>query len=350
MEKNNNTRKENSQPKVSVIVPIYNGEKFLRKCLDSIVNQTLKDIEIILVNDGSVDESYKICQEYAKKDHRIILRNQKNKGSANARNQGMKLASGQYIGFVDSDDFIDSTMFSKLYEKAKKYNADIVNCDCMRNENDYIIENKVEKDLVYDKEMIDDFLLQSNTTTLLWFTCRNIYRRSLLENNNIKYIEGNIIEDSIFNLTALMSADIFYAVDAPLYHYMENPDSQVMSNSQPLLLEKLENVYNEKLSVYQGKNMEEFKQDLYNYTISNTLVMLLSEVNFSNLDYESLKIKLKEIRNTEMIEKSLKNDTNKKDNTLNLRILTLLLKYKLYGPMALLFMYNPTKFESIKKI
>ena len=151
-------------PKISVIVPIYNSEKFLNKCLDSIVNQTLREIEIILINDGSVDSSYQICERYAEYDKRIILINQENKGVSSARNAGIEKASGEYLGFVDSDDYIEAEMYSKLYNSAKRYDADLVNCDAIRNKNDFVLVSEFEKERVYDKGMIQDLLTTSNTS------------------------------------------------------------------------------------------------------------------------------------------------------------------------------------------
>ena len=109
---------------VSVIVPIYNVEKFLKRCLDSIINQTLKDIEIICVNDGSTDGSAEILDQYKNLDNRIIVLNCKNQGPSVARNTGMKIARGEYVSFVDSDDWIDNDFLEKLYVAAKKHDAD----------------------------------------------------------------------------------------------------------------------------------------------------------------------------------------------------------------------------------
>ena len=109
--------------KISVIIPVYNCEKFIEKCLQSLVNQTLTDIEIILVNDGSTDNSQKIIEKFS--DTRIKLINKKNGGQSSARNVGLDVANGEYIGFIDSDDWVDSDFFEKLYNTAKKYNADI---------------------------------------------------------------------------------------------------------------------------------------------------------------------------------------------------------------------------------
>ena len=106
--------------KVSIIVPVYNVEKYLKRCLDSITNQTLKELEIICINDGSTDNSLKILKQYAHKDKRISIINKQNEGLSVARNTGMEAASGEYIGFVDSDDWIDLDFYKKLYTTAKK--------------------------------------------------------------------------------------------------------------------------------------------------------------------------------------------------------------------------------------
>ncbi len=118
--------------KVSVIVPVYNVEKYLEECIESLINQTLTDIEIICINDGSTDNSLKILEELQKKDNRIKIINQKNSGVSSARNNGIENATGEYIGFVDSDDWIDSDYYEKLYNTAKKYNSDIAAGDMYR--------------------------------------------------------------------------------------------------------------------------------------------------------------------------------------------------------------------------
>lgn len=112
--------------KVSVVIPVYNVEKYLRQCLDSVVNQTLKEIEIICVNDGSKDTSLSILQEYAAKDPRVKIIDKQNSGYGNSMNRGFDMASGEYFGIVESDDYADPEMFEKLYQEAKKYNADVV--------------------------------------------------------------------------------------------------------------------------------------------------------------------------------------------------------------------------------
>ena len=116
-------------PKVSIIVPIYNSEKYMEKCIDSILNQTLNDIEIILVNDGSTDSSLEIAERYKQRDKRVIIINQINSGPSIARNNGIKIATGKYIGFVDSDDYIEKTMYEKLFEVADNNKVNVAMCN-----------------------------------------------------------------------------------------------------------------------------------------------------------------------------------------------------------------------------
>ena len=123
-------------PKVSLIIPVYNAEKYLQECLDSAINQTLENIEIIIVNDGSTDNSLTICKRYSQKDSRIKLISQKNSGVAVARNIALQTATGEYIAFMDSDDYIDKNMLFDMYTKAKRDNADIVTCQFKHIQND----------------------------------------------------------------------------------------------------------------------------------------------------------------------------------------------------------------------
>ena len=115
--------------KISIIVPVYNVEKYLKKCIDSIVNQTYKNLEIILVDDGATDRSGEICDELAKLDNRIKVYHKKNGGLSDARNYGVERATGSYVGFVDSDDYIDAEMYEKLYEAITKEAADVAECN-----------------------------------------------------------------------------------------------------------------------------------------------------------------------------------------------------------------------------
>lgn len=203
---------------ISVIVPVYNVEKYIRKCLDSLVNQTYPDLEIILIDDGSTDSSGKICDEYAEKDDRIQVIHQENKGQSIARNIGLQNASGDFIGFVDSDDSIDLRMFEKLFLAIQ--DVDIAMCG-----HNIVYDGKVEsygnrevKTLNYSELWREIFGSLNNA---VW---NKLFRRDLL--NGIcfdsHFVHG---EDLIFNILYLRFAKSGRIVDEPLYNYYKRGNS-----------------------------------------------------------------------------------------------------------------------------
>ena len=140
---------------ISIIVPVYKVEKYLKRCVMSLVNQTLKDMEIILVDDGSPDQSGKICDDLSKMDHRIQVIHKKNGGLSSARNAGIKIAQGKYIGFVDSDDDVELNMFECMVEAAEKYNADFLMSDYIRiiNDKEKVLVSKSLEEGLYEKKV-----------------------------------------------------------------------------------------------------------------------------------------------------------------------------------------------------
>ena len=252
--------------KVSVIVPVYNVEKYLRKCLDSIINQTLKDIEIILVNDGSTDSSLSICEEYAEKDKRIIVISKENAGPSHTRNAGLKTAKGEYISFVDSDDYIEENMLETLYNLGKKSSADIVFCN-----NDIVPFDKFECSpypyptgkTVYVSEFKSDInYFQHGDITFVW---RKIYRRNFLSLNNIFFDDTlRFSEDKIFTALCLQHAKSICGTDKILYHYVLREDSLV--NIYILnILDIFYNLNKEILENYKNMSHEEFEKYIFRY-------------------------------------------------------------------------------------
>ena len=173
--------------KISVIVPVYNVEEYLDKCLDSLVNQTLKDIEIIVVNDGSPDNSQKIIDKYVKKYKNVKAYTKKNGGLSDARNYGLTKAKGEYIAFIDSDDYTDITMLEKMYQKAKNKKLDIVVCDCYKvypnNENQEILISNLK----YSEDNVKNYLL---APPMAW---NRLYKKEIFD--NIKFVKGIYYED-----------------------------------------------------------------------------------------------------------------------------------------------------------
>lgn len=221
------------KPKVSIIVPIYNVQQYMKKGIDSVLEQTLKEIEVILVNDGSTDESGKIAEMYAKIDERVKVIHQSNKGLPGARNAGLKIASGEYIGFVDPDDWIEDDMIEQMYISATKNNSDIVVCNFIEEnirENHYeVYDNHIGNTTLKEDEIKTKFIkFIDDKKFFLWpSVCNKIYKREFLDTEHIWQDETlKIAEDLCFNINAIMKANIISGVNKNLYHYMRiNPNS-----------------------------------------------------------------------------------------------------------------------------
>ena len=210
--------------KVRIIIPVWGVEKYVSKCLDSLVNQTLEDIEIIVVNDGSPDNSQKIIDEYVKKHpDKVKSYIKENGGQGSARNYGIEVSTGEYIGFVDSDDFVELDMFEKLYNKAKQDKSDIVVCGSYNVSEDY---SKKEKDVFvnnYDTDL-ENVLFGKMA---VW---NKIYKRNKLIDNKITFKEKVWYEDLAFTLKAIINSSKFSFIDESLYDYLIRQGS-TMNNS-----------------------------------------------------------------------------------------------------------------------
>lgn len=213
--------------KVSVIIPVYNVEKYLRQCLDSVVNQTLKDIEIICINDGSPDNSLEILQEYAKNDERIRIINKSNGGPSSARNAGLEVAQGEFIGFVDSDDYIEPDYYENLYNRAKVTCSDIVVAEYIYRFND----KKKKVFLRVDKNVVTTSVKEKFECLYLPDFCyisNKIYKRDFL---NVRFPEGVTFEDMYFTPNILAQDGRMAVAENVTYYYRNNADSIVNDNS-----------------------------------------------------------------------------------------------------------------------
>ena len=216
--------KEVIMPKISIIVPVYNVEKYLEKCLDSLVNQTLEDIEIRVVNDGTKDASQKIIDKYVKKYPKKVKGYIKeNGGLSSARNYGIKKAKGEYIAFVDSDDYVELDMYEKMYNKAINNNFDIVVCDTIEvDENNY---NKVYKksNLNYSNNNIKNYLISPP------MACTRLYKSFIFDDLSFK--EGIFYEDlELTPLLVLKTYNIGF-VEEGLYFYLQRSGSIMKQKS-----------------------------------------------------------------------------------------------------------------------
>lgn len=231
-------------PKISVIVPIYNVEKYLDRCMQSLLNQTLKDIEIIMVDDGSPDNCPKMCDEYARRDSRIKVIHKNNEGLGYARNSGLDIATGEYIAFVDSDDFVDKTIYQELYNCALTNCSDIVYCSYYLYD-----ENKIKK-IKYPRKIIringykqcNDFLenlisadyFNKNDIHISCSVWKAIYKRNIIESNHIRFCSERtfISEDIIFHIDFLNCVKSIIVLSQCLYYYCLNAESLTKKYSE----------------------------------------------------------------------------------------------------------------------
>lgn len=217
--------------KVSIIVPVYNVENYLRRCLDSLVGQTLEDIEIIIVNDGSTDNSQEIIDEYKNKYSNIKAYIKENGGLGDARNYGLLKADGDYVGFIDSDDYIRKDMYELLYSKAIKENADYITCDLT-----YIFEDNENKNYI-SKGMsdLDNNYHKAGILSPL-FAWNKLYKKDLLINNHLEFSKGLWYEDIPVTTILFALANKIAYIDEALYFYVQRKGS-IMNTS-----------YNEKMN------------------------------------------------------------------------------------------------------
>lgn len=258
--------------KVSVIVPIYNVEKYLEKCLHSIINQTYKNMEIILIDDCSKDNSLEICKNYLLKDKRVMLiKQQKNSGQVDSYVKGLQIASGESIVFIDSDDWVDLSMIQKLVEKMKSDEADIVVCGCQK-----VYENKI----IYEPELFDiyknSYLKEEvisfsggnfNTNNFIYdfakfYRCNKLIKKEILI-SNLKYInkEIKVFEDNCLVLPCLLDAKKISCVKEYLYFYrqrkgstMNKFDSKVIETNRKVI-KKIDKIYKDR-SISHNINFE----------------------------------------------------------------------------------------------
>lgn len=250
--------------KVSVIVPVYNVEKYLSKCLDSLVNQTLRDLEIICINDGSTDNSLKILRQYASNDSRIIVIDQKNSGTGSARNRGLEVAKGEYIAFADPDDWFELNAFEELYKKAKELNAQILMFDyniasdkktkyrCQAD----VLKEKFNFDLC-EKKYLDKNDIRKYFLNISVFVWSRIYQKKFLDEHDIRYPVVYVNEDCIFTWLCLYNAEKICYVNKSYYNYFLRLNSAVYSYFDPT-----NSIYDSIVSMkkFIDEKMPEFKE------------------------------------------------------------------------------------------
>lgn len=266
---------------ISVIVPVYKVEKYLEKCIESVLKQTYTNLQIILVDDGSPDNCGKICDEYAKKDSRIEVIHKANGGLSDARNVGISKAKGRYIGFVDSDDYIKEDMYEILLNLIKKYDADVSICnlydvidgnECIRNK-----ENGIRE---YSRlDILKEVLLDKNIQSYAW---NKLYEKELFD--EIKYPIGKKYEDIGTTFYLFEKCNKIVVTSEPEYYYLKRADSLVNNVTESTILDYTEIIIQRYLYIKQ--NIKELRK-YNNYYLAKTLITAHNDIeNLENISEE----------------------------------------------------------------
>ncbi|OAS85130.1 glycosyltransferase [Metabacillus litoralis] len=312
------------KPKISIIVPIYNVENYLGRCFDSLLTQDLKNFEIIAINDGSTDSSMKILKKYAVMDHRIVIIEKQNNGVSSARNDGISQAKGEYIGFVDPDDWIGPQMYKDMLKIAEEDHIDIVMCTYIREFGTHSkektfdlpercnyfhddVQNNIMRRLVgpLNEEVANPELLDAWGT--VW---SKLYRTELIRKNNIRFIDLNEIgsnEDTLFNIHASYYAKSFVFLNKPYYHYWRANNTSITSKHNPHLVSQFGKLYNRVEGFLNEKKLsDEFQLALNNRISLNTLGLGLNTISKGNSRSFIKQVNdLKNVLNNNRIKRSL---------------------------------------------
>lgn len=318
--------------KVSVIVPVYNAEEFLHRCVDSLLNQTLEDIEIILIDDGSKDSSPAICDEYAEKHDNITVLHLENGGPARARNKGIEFAKGEYLAFCDSDDYVELNMYEKLYANAVEYHTDIAMCKYSFDYDGKIVPAKFKYDSYYEnRDAVKNGLLKriydSNFDGLVGPT-NKLYTRQMVVDNDIKFDESMLRgEDFWFNFGCLKVAESLSFIEDCLYYYYQN-ESSIMHDPKN---DSYEHWVNNRKRLLKENEILGFNLDynlFYKDFIYKTIMFCRDKVKLNHKEI------VRSVLNDSTFKKAIIYDANL---PIHIRLVDFLIKIKLNG-LVILFL------------
>ena len=263
-------QEKNDKIKISVIVPIYNASKYLSKCISSIINQSYKNLEIILVNDGSTDNSGTICDDYKKMDNRIIVIHKENKGVSLARNSGIKKASGEYICFIDADDIVHPDYIKKM---VKYLDNDTLTACLIKDFKNDVIYYDTERELIkVDKNHFIDLCEPHILNT----PCCKLYKLDIIKNNKIDFdINLSLGEDLLFNFEYLKYINKVFIVNQELYFYRKNDNNTLSTAYNPEMI-KIQYLLFDKFTDFFQNNLLNKKMvelyDSYRFTMITTII------------------------------------------------------------------------------
>lgn len=256
---------------VSIIIPVYNVEEYIEECLESILAQTYKDIELLIVDDGSTDNSLELIREYENKFKKIRIFTQQNKGVSEARNLALNYVSGEFVLYIDPDDFLEPVMIEKMVNKAQKYNSDITICGYYLYYSKDNVNNKIftyginESKNLSSLEVID-MMLNYKLQGQLW---NKLFKKDILINNNFKFEPGRYIQDIFPVFKAVLKSNNIIFVDEPLYYYRQRMSSTVNKKSKKLA----EDYFHAMYSIMNYIKEENVKVDKNSYIAFRTIVL-----------------------------------------------------------------------------
>lgn len=307
--------------KISIIVPIYNVENYLDKCIKSIINQSFKNLEIILVDDGSPDNCPAICDEWAKKDNRIKVIHKENGGLSDARNAGLAVATGEYIAFVDSDDYIEADIYKKLLSVALNNKCDIVSCKLRmvyENDKNFVTKDDSEDIIIYSTEDAMSALIDDKIRQVVW---NKLYKADIIK--NIPFEVGKYHEDVFWSYKAIGAAKKVVSIDYVGYNYLQRAES-IMGNAYSL--KRLDAV---EAKCLRQDYLREYFPDLSQKGLHNLIFTCIyhGQLSLKYLNKSEIKESLKVLTK---VKKQYINDICIKDLSTKQKIWIYLTKYSLF--------------------
>ena len=333
--------KKVSNPLISVIIPVYKVEKYLEKCVDSVINQTYKNLEIILVDDGSPDNCPKICDEYAKKDKRIKVIHKENGGVGSARNKGMEKAVGEYITFVDSDDWLEKNFIQEMLFIINKYKVDYVTCGYYRvyENKKEIINGNLEEIVIDSKEYVNKLL---NVQNGYGFVHMKLIKKEKI--SSLRFEEKLVVgEDALFNIQLCKNIEKIVIYNKPLYNYYFNTNSVVRKYNNEYCNNYLKSMIY--MSEYIRKNYksENVIQNLYNYIAYHVLLICVNYCYHPDNPNKGRKLLVETVK-IDLFKEAI-NNSNYNGLSVSRKISLFTLKYKLYFLMSLICIIRQKQFR-----
>ena len=344
------------QPKVSIIVPVYNAEKYLNRCINSLCSQTLSDIEIILVDDSSTDASLEICNKAAEADSRIKVIHKENEGAGKARNAAINVATGKYIGFVDCDDFVHNDMFKTLYEKAEKYNSELVmsgvlfvDGNMFSEKGECIRKIYFDKDTHFETEdqlkelkmgIVGAFPEDTDDSKYGMSIWKNLFVHEIIKENDITFQSERemLSEDALFMIDYISCIKKATGIDKAFYNYCRNEDSISKSYKKDRFEKGLVFVDEVEKRFKKDIEPEEYQIYIYRFWQAMCRVLCSQEIIYAqnnNIKFTDLKKRLRSICTHSLTVRALKAYPLRK-LPLKQRVFAYSMKYRLYFLLKIL--------------